>query len=317
MRALLISVAVLSLTIATPAHASWLSKITGVHINLNGGPVIRIEPPQPQAIPEMLKNLPKDAAQFVLSPHGTALAAAIRHARGQIRPSANPMPPQVQQALAPYFPPNILNKVRWSKRNDVKWALDTVVMKISEPSGITLDDTIIFNDDIDPNSTDISTLELWAHEITHVLQYENMGVESFAFVYGYNPGQLEGQATSNASQVRTRLAQGSPAPGYYQTSYASMAQIGTQQLAANQFQQAATTIVPPSDCVRWITNMPGAMVQNICNIPIGITAWRQVNPWTGMPFDTPCVSNCMIGVGVVKQFASPFPGLWTNIGFTY
>lgn len=299
--------------IAVPVQASWLSKITGVHVNLNGGPVLRIEAPQPQAIPEMLQNLPKDAAQFVLSPHGTALAAAIRHARGQTRPSAQPIPANIRQALQPYFPEVILNKARWAKRNDVKWALDTAVMKISEPSGITLDDVIVFNDDIDPTSDDFATLELWAHELTHVLQYENMGVESFAFIYGYDPGRLEGQASSNASQVRNRLASDSNGAGYYSVS----ASIGQEQLAQQQFIQTAKQIVPASDCVRWQTNMPGAMVQNICGIPIGITGWRQINPWTGMPFEIPCVSNCGIGAGMVKQFASPQPGLWVDIGFTY
>lgn len=317
MRKFAATLAIAILVSAQAAQASWLSKITGVHVNLNGGPVVRIEAPQPQAIPEMLKNLPKDAAQFVLSPHGTALAAAIRHARGQTRPSANPMPPQVRQMLAPYFPPNILDKVRYARRNDVKWALDTVVMKVADPSGITLDDVIVFNDNFDPTALDPSSLELWAHELTHVLQYENMGVESFAFVYGYNPGQLEGQAADNAGQIKTRLSQGQPVNNYYQTSYSSVGQIGTRQLSTAQFQQSAMQFVPPANCVQWQTNGPGAMVQNICSIPIGITAWRQVNPWNGMPFDIPCMSNCVIGPGLVKQFVSPQPGMWVDIGFRY
>lgn len=317
MRKLTLSVALVALVSAEMAHASWLSEITGVHINLNGGPVVRIEAPKPQAIPDMLRNLPKDAAQFLLSPQGTALAAAIRHARGQIRPSASAIPPQVKQALLPYFPSNILDKARWAKRNNARWALDSAVMRMADPSGITLDDVIVFNDNIDPTSTDISTLELWVHELTHVLQYENMGVESFAFVYGYNPNQLEGQARDNASQVRIQLAQNPTGTDYYQTSYPSENEIGNYQLSADQFRQSAMTIVPPADCVRWQTNQPGAVVQNICVIPIGITGWQQVNPWTGMPFNIPCVANCFVDPGMQKQFVSPQPGMWVDIGFAY
>jgi hypothetical protein len=311
--------AIILATLPTAAQASWLSRITGVHINANGrGPVIRIEPPQPQAIPEMLRNLPQDAAQFLLSPHGTALAAAIRHARGQARSSAAAMPPQVRQALAPFFPPGILDKVRWKTRNDLGFTLDNLVLSLSDASAITLDDVIVFDHGFNPNATDLNALELWAHEVTHVVQYQNMGVESFAFVYSYNPRSLEGQAESNASQVRQRIAQNTPANGYYAVdAYASSAQIGSQQIGQQQLQQGATQIVPPANCVRWQTNQVGALVQNICIVPIGILGWTQINPWNGAPFGMPCMMNCGIAPGEVKQFTSPQPGLWVNIGFRF
>jgi hypothetical protein len=63
--------------VAVPAQASWLSKITGVHINPSKGE-FKVERPDISAIPEMLQNLPKDAAQFFLNPAGAALAEAIR-----------------------------------------------------------------------------------------------------------------------------------------------------------------------------------------------------------------------------------------------
>ncbi len=317
MKKIIAAAVCLSMVLPAPVHASWLSKITGVHVNLNGGPVVRIEAPQPQAIPEMLQNLPKDAAQFFLSPQGTALAAAIRHARGQVRPSASPVPPQIRQALAPYFPANILDKVRWASRNNLSWTLDTAVMKLSDPDAITLDDVIVFNGNINPQALDLHTLELWAHELTHVLQYENMGVESFAFIYSYDWGKLEGQAKSNASQVRVRLAQGAPVQNYYSVGYASAAQIGSRQLAQPVLQQQAMRFVPPARCVAWQTNMGGAVVQNICSVPIAVQGWTQIDPWTNSPVGTPCMSNCALAPGAVNQFLSPRPGIWVDIGFAY
>lgn len=305
--------------LCTAAQASWLSRITGVHVNVNGGKLIRIDAPQPQAIPEMLRNLPKDAAQAILSPHGTALATAIRHARGQARPSAQPIPPNIKAALAPYFPPNILDKTRWAKRNNVKWALDTAVMMIAEPAGITLDDVIIFNDEIDPLSTDPATLEIWAHELTHVVQYGNMGVESFAFIYSYRPNDLEEQAYSNAGAVKQRTALAPQAgPGqYYQSDYSSLHQIGSQQITTPQLQQSAMSFVSPSNCVNWQTNGPGAVLRNTCTVPIGITGWTQINPWNGAPFALPCGFNCVLAPGEMRQFVSAQPGMWVNVGFSY
>lgn len=312
------TIAISALLLPEAARASWLSKITGVHVNLNGGPVLRIEAPQPQAIPEMLQNLPKDAAQAILSPHGTVLAAAIRHARGQIRPASEPIPPQIRERLAPFFPANILDKARWKMRNDAKWALDTAVMKISGPGAITVDDVIIFNDNINPASADLGTLELWAHELTHVVQYENMGVESFAFIYSYKPGELEDPAYQNAGQIKVRLAQGGGQTNpYFTTSYASTAAIGTQQIAMPQLQQSAMQFVPPANCVIWQTNQIGAVIQNICAVPVRVTGWTQQNPWTGQFVSGPCAMDCAVLPGIPRQFVSMQQGLWVDVGFAF
>ena len=68
------------LLLSSRADASWLSKITGIHVDLNRGRV-SIDKPDVGAIPQMLRNLPKDVGQAMLNPAGTALAAAIRSSR--------------------------------------------------------------------------------------------------------------------------------------------------------------------------------------------------------------------------------------------
>ena len=310
----LVSVALATLVTPTAVQASWLSKITGVHVNLNGGPVVSVSQPDITAIPDMLRNLPKDASQFILSPQGTVLAAAIRHARGQVRPNAQPMPPAVKQALGPYFPSVILDKTRWAMRNDGRFALDQPVLGMFHQSALTLDDTIVFNSDIDPTSMDYGTLELWAHELTHVLQYQNMGVESFAFVYSYDFWEVEQQARDNASKIKTQLAQGTPYTGQY---YRVASTIGSNQVPAEQLQRGATAIIPAQECVTWQTNQPGAVLKNVCNVPIYVTGWTQINPWNGVPYHSQCVTTCGLMPGAVNQFWSTNPGLWTDISFRY
>ena len=53
----------------------------------------------------------------------------------------------------------------------------------------TLDNLIIFK------SLDLETdASLWAHELTHVSQYDGMGIDGFAYAYTVDPMNLEGQA---------------------------------------------------------------------------------------------------------------------------
>lgn len=69
------------LTTSIGATASWLSEITGVDIDLNRG-TIAVRPPNLDAIPQMIQNLPKDVGQAMLNPAAPVVATAIRFSRG-------------------------------------------------------------------------------------------------------------------------------------------------------------------------------------------------------------------------------------------
>ena len=49
-------------------------------------------------------------------------------------------------------------------------------------------------------------VEVWAHELTHVIQYEQLGIETFAFEYSYDFTDLENQARDNASRTMASIA---------------------------------------------------------------------------------------------------------------
>ena len=98
--------------ITVSAQASWLSKITGIDINIPAG-TISFDSPRPDAIPDMLKNLPTDLLE-ALNPYGQKLAFLIREAQAQALNGAQPIPPNIRAQLQDFFPAYILDKARWS-----------------------------------------------------------------------------------------------------------------------------------------------------------------------------------------------------------
>jgi hypothetical protein len=223
--------------LSTSAQASWLSKITGVHINPSKGE-FRVEAPDPGAIPEMLQNLPKDAAQFFLNPAGAYLAEAIRISRNTHWNSAQPLPNEVRNALAPYFPANLLNGARYRVKSGAI-SLPAAINLINKGNAVTLDDLIVFD-----SAGDTQNLELWAHELTHVVQYKNMGVESFANVYSATGGQgLEQQARENAATI-IRAINGN-LPANVQASYQYAASAFSAPTPSTAFIAASQQVVPP------------------------------------------------------------------------
>lgn len=288
---------------AVPAQASWLSKITGVHINPSKGE-FRIEKPDIGAIPEMLQNLPKDVAQFVLNPAGAALAEAIRISRNTHIGSAQPVPADIRAQLAPYFPANILNQARYRVKSGAI-SLPSIINTINRGNAVTLDDLIVFD-----NATQAQNLELWAHELTHVMQYKNMGVESFANVYSATGGQgLEGQARDNANTIIKAINNSLPAGVTPSYQYASTAFTAPTPHAA--YIQEAQKIVPPQICMNFAPHPAGVMVNNGCVVPVTVTAWTYAGPMG--PYTMPCPYNCVVPPMTSKPFgpvAGPVMGFY-------
>jgi hypothetical protein len=132
-----------------------------------------------------------------------ALAQAIRYSRGQARTGmTSPVPDYVRERLAPYFPARTLRNARWVLAGR-RVSLGTVLAGWYYREGaVTLDDTIVFS------STRAAThIGLWAHELTHVRQYEELGVEDFARLYATNWPALENQAQENGRLIIADLAQ--------------------------------------------------------------------------------------------------------------
>ena len=308
----------LVLLCAGTVEASWLSNITGIDINVPAG-TVTVGRPNPAAIPDMLRHLPNDVRQFVMNPTGSATATAIRHAAAQARHGSRPIPPEIRATLAPYFPGWILDKASWNTYDPNRIGLDSAILSLQNEltavGAITLDNVIVFYE----HSRGANDWSLWAHELVHVMQYHNMGVEGFADTYtagGWNG--LESQAYAYQRQVE-QLVQSARATGQTPSWNVHAPRTTGGALSHQQFVEGAKQVYAAHNCASWTTVWRGAQITNTCGVPIRITGWTQINPQTGWqyPGAATCTWNCYISPGETKPFSSNVPGMWNNVFFSY
>jgi len=287
----------------TAASASWLSEISGIDIDIPNGRV-SVAAPKPQAIIPMLQNLPKDAAQALLNPAGNVLATAIRISRNTARGNEQPIPQHIRAQLAPFFPSQVLDRARFNT-SKASLSLPAAINLINEGNSVTLDDLIVFSDSSAANSP-----VMWAHELKHVMQYMNMGVEGFANIYTLTGGsQLEGQARDMQNRVAAALRNGGAAQPMT-VSLASGAFV--QPLTPNMIQQQAQAFYPAANCGVWQGVPGGALVQNVCTVPIMVTSFGIMGPYGAT--SVPCNFNCIVPPGARMPFGgAPAP----VVGFTF
>lgn len=301
----MVSVAVLAMVAtSTRAQASWLSEITGVQIDPSKSE-LRVTAPSPSAIPEMLRNLPYDAPHVLFKPAGAALAEAIRISRDTNGEFAQPVPPEVRDFLAPYFPPDILNKARYRVGSSA-FSLPSDIEVLRNGNAITLDDLILFDD-----AAQAQNLELWARELTHVVQYKNMGVESFANVYNLTGGHaLESQAKENAATIRKVILSGNVRPRYQYTPSAFSAPTPHSAYVA-----AGQQVVLPHFCMRWAQKWDGMVViENECVVSVVVSGYQ--TKVSGRSARVPCTDNCEVAPRSSLLFG-PAPVPVTGVAFEW
>lgn len=301
----------LAVPLATPAHGSWVSDITGVEINVPAGR-ISFSTPRPDHIPQMLQNLPKDLGQALLNPAGAALATVIRHGAAQAQWSSQPVPSEIRRVLEPFFPPGILNKARFTFYDPNRITIDSAITAWFQGEGaVTLDNFIVFSD-----ANAASNWKLWAHELTHVSQYDRMGVESFATVYSVNWGSLEDQARAWAEHVQQTIqANNNQVPSG--TFYAAPTGPSGSYLSSADYASAARQFFPAQSCTATRETPQALWVQNVCPVPVFINGWDQL-PWGAQrPVHIACGFNCIVGPGENKPFQSPAPGPMVQVYFSY
>ena len=126
-----------------------------------------------------------------------ALAQSITHSkRATLAAGGQPIPPDIREALEDHFPAEILDDVRWSvagRRVDLGAALARWALK---EGAVTMDDVVVFT-----SNKGHLNMRLWAHELTHVVQYRELGVRDFARLYTTNWRLLESRARHNENLV--------------------------------------------------------------------------------------------------------------------
>jgi hypothetical protein len=108
------------------------------------------------------------------------LAGWISASRSNSIANASPIPPAIRVRLTGYIDEAILDRARYQVDDHGLINFGALTLHFNENVGaITLDDVIIFRSEYDA----LNNTALWAHELTHVKQYQSWGVMDFAISY--------------------------------------------------------------------------------------------------------------------------------------
>ena len=133
---------------------------------------------------------------------GTALGDLIDSARQQaIADGVRAMPPGVYRALLGYFPAALLQRARYAVGGTRRLSLPMLAFSYGDALAMTLGDVILFKT---ARAAD-NDLKLWAHELTHVMQYQRWGIEGFAERYVRDSAAVEREAIDNATRFAAWL----------------------------------------------------------------------------------------------------------------
>jgi hypothetical protein len=127
----------------------------------------------------------------------SALSGLIDAARQQaIADGVRPIPTSVYRGLLGYFPAALLQRCRYATGSSRPLMLPALAFTYGDATAITLGDVVLFKSD----RVAETDLKIWAHELTHVMQYQRWGVESFAERYVRDSAAVEQEAIDNANR---------------------------------------------------------------------------------------------------------------------
>ncbi len=131
-----------------------------------------------------------------------ALPALIHGARQQaIADGVWPVPPAVYRALLGYFPAALLRKCRFATNRARALTLPALAFAYGDATAITLGEVVLFKNE----RVAETDLKGWAHELTHVMQYQRWGIEGFAERYVRDSAAVEREAIDNANRFTAWL----------------------------------------------------------------------------------------------------------------
>jgi hypothetical protein len=132
------------------------------------------------------------------------LAAALRDAHSQYGGQAQPIPDEVKTILAPLVPADVLGRARYTV-GTFKLSLPDFIEGLKPENAVTIDDVIVFPRQ--PDFSDTDDLAWLVHELKHVKQFQDWGIDEFAFNYLKNYHAVEDQAYAAQSYAASYLSQ--------------------------------------------------------------------------------------------------------------
>jgi len=117
--------------------------------------------------PVIAESLAPLLAGWIVSARDTAKSEGVE-----------PIPKAIRAALAGYVPDAVLDRVRW-RVGGSEMSLPQNVIRFGDVPAMTLVDVVVFQE----RTPALEDPKLWAHELYHVMQYDEWGVDEFAVRY--------------------------------------------------------------------------------------------------------------------------------------
>ncbi|UVM64411.1 DUF4157 domain-containing protein [Pseudomonas sp. B21-009] len=224
---------------------------------------------------EPYKQLEEGASNTVREPLVQASAPILQEMIARSRDDAisagvEPIPLNIRKNLQGFIPDSILNMAKFRVQGGGDLSLQVNSIRYGDAQAITLDYVIVFKDTNDA----LYNPSLWAHELTHVIQYQNWGIRDFAIKYLRNSNSVE----EDAYDAQTKYA----------------AWVGSK----NAGQWANSPDTSPTVIDRPLVPMPGMQPSSTCGTPITSC---QVNG------SAPVGTSCWCDTNIGRAFGSLIP----------
>ena len=132
-----------------------------------------------------------------------ALTHLIETTRQQaIAEGVRPIPAAVYRSLLGYFPPILLRKTRFAGDRPDALTSPALVFPVGDAPAVTLGEIVLFKTE----RLAQSDLKLWAHELTHVMQYQRWGIDGFADHCLQDCSAVRQEANDNADRFMAWLS---------------------------------------------------------------------------------------------------------------
>lgn len=150
-------------------------------------------PVSPTERPDQSGHSSADTPDSTLSLLAAPLLAdwIIQSREEAIMQGVDPIPDAIRAAITGYVPEDILDRVRWRVGGGGDFSLQANSFYFADTPAITLDYVVVFRDSEDA----LHDVELWLHELRHVIQFRDWGIEGFAARYLDNSTAVESDAS--------------------------------------------------------------------------------------------------------------------------
>jgi hypothetical protein len=149
----------------------------------------------------LLGPLPDDIYQIA----APALAMWLTQARAEAAiADIQPIPAPIREQLLRWYAPSVLDAARYKVSDNGQFSAATAMLQNPDVGAVTLIDIILFRD---AQSAE-QNVALWAHELKHVQQYQEWGVEGFAQRYTQDFNAVEAPAYAIQAEVRRAVREG-------------------------------------------------------------------------------------------------------------